>query len=66
VVSASVNGSFRIVAQDSSRLTATVTGSGVTLAIDTNADGDDGTISNTWTSCTELHRKQAGWPCWRS
>ncbi len=46
---APVSGSFRIVAQDNSRLTATVAGSGVTLAIDTNADGaDDGTISTTW------------------
>jgi hypothetical protein len=46
---APVSGSLRIVAQDNSRLTATVAGSGVTLAIDTNADNaDDGTISTTW------------------
>ena len=49
VGSAPSSGSFRIVAKDNSSLTATVTGSGVTLAIDTNADGaDDGTISTTW------------------
>ena len=43
------SGSFRIVAQDNSRITATVTGAVVTLAVDTNADGaDDGTITTTW------------------
>jgi hypothetical protein len=43
------SGGIRITAQDNSRMTATVTSTGVTLAIDTNADGtDDGTISTTW------------------
>jgi hypothetical protein len=43
------SGSFRITAQDNSRLTATLSSGGVSLAIDTNADGtDDGTISTSW------------------
>ena len=43
------SGSFRITAQDNSRMTATISGTGITLAIDTNADGvDDGTIATTW------------------
>jgi hypothetical protein len=43
------SGSFRITAQDSSRMTVTITSSGITLAIDTNADGvDDGSITTSW------------------
>ena len=43
------SGSFQITAQDNSSLTGTVTSGGVTLAIDTNADGTvDGTIATTW------------------
>ncbi len=46
---APASGSFRITAQDNSRVTATITSTGVMLAIDTDADGkDDGTISTTW------------------
>jgi hypothetical protein len=42
-------GSFRISAQDNSRMTATATTTGIGLAIDTNADGnDDGTLSTSW------------------
>jgi hypothetical protein len=43
------SGSFRITAQDNSRMTATMTSSAIELAIDTNADGiDDGTIATSW------------------
>ena len=43
------SGSFQITAQDNSSLTGTVTSGGVTLAIDTNADGTvDGTVATTW------------------
>jgi hypothetical protein len=46
---APANGSIRITAQDSSRMNMTMTGSGIMLAIDTNADDtDDGTISTAW------------------
>ena len=43
------SGSFRITAQDNSRMTATMTSSGIELAIDTNGDGtDDGTVATSW------------------
>jgi hypothetical protein len=46
---APTGGSFRITAQDNSKLTATLSSGGVSLAIDTNADGvNDGTISTSW------------------
>ena len=47
--SAPTSGSLRITAEDNSRITAVITSTGITLAIDTDADGtDDGTISTTW------------------
>jgi hypothetical protein len=47
--SAPSSGSFRITAPDNSSLTGTLTSGGVTLAIDTNADGTaDGTIATGW------------------
>ena len=46
---APTSGSIRITAQDNSRMTMTMTSSGIELAIDTNADGtDDGTLSTSW------------------